>query len=1402
MRRLLVIVILLGAMLGLDALKTQSGSANPLTLAAVGFVVLASFTLAEFGGGFGLPRVTGYILAGIALGPSALDILSEGEVGEMRTFNALALGLIAIGAGLELDLKQLKRVFETLAGTVVVKVVLGVPLVGAAFWALYPYFESIELADPNQVLTVALSVGVLSVGTSPSIALAVSSETRAKGRLTDLVMGAAVLKDLVVVICLAIAIAAGKSWLALEAGPHSVFWTLTEELGSSLAAGAVLGVILILYIRFVKVEMLLFVAGIILVVSEVGRTLHLELLLVFITAGFVVRNFSKYEHALASAVQLVSLPVFVVFFTIAGAGLDLDTTWQVLPLALALCVVRAVVYYTASRVGGVLGGESVDVQRRAWLGYLPQAGVTLGLVGLTAAQLPTVAEAVLNVGFAMVAVNLLVGPITLKFALRSVGEIPSAVDVPERPTTPSQAPLQGIAATKTPKAPEPAALERVIESIEARQLAKTARRLARSLQNVVLTFEANHVEPWCKALEQAVHRALRAERERADWSQFAEWLERVKLAEADVHTEQCLGLYYDLREQLRRLPELSAVPFSDSDLRVREGDPWRVRLRIRLRRAGRALVFWRQPAPRRVPVQRLARAKMELRLASFVHTTLTAYYRAQAGALEDVRQWVQQHERAASSAEELEASITQRVNRLRAAYHSDADTAIRAGLEALARPLNEFDGPRLPAADVELGKAEPQIKATLDAFETTAQSWARLARSIAEELEAMVALAKLQHEVRDSLLRTVIEPASNALIRVSAIVERVVATLGEVRRELEQGAPGEVARFQQASLMCRAALSEVDHKRLEAAAARYRAAASVHSVAREARLAMQSTPESILVPVLRVPADRLRAATDIELEAVNIRERVERFFEHDLFPALDRRLQEGFATVAATAARVREALDICQHALDYAAESDDPAREAELGEAFTRAVGRLEQHVAELASTRELVMLDAPLKAAGKLPEFVSVAAGATPAASDRDLSGRLWRRLARLWAPGVERLQELHARARAGWTRVLGSQLSRDVQRRLSRDGVDATELAAHIGELRNLAHVPAAYARVFSHEAVREHRLFTANKKELQLVIDTERASLGGGRGSALVVGPVGSGRTSLLNLCELELSAPRIVRPEPLGWRRSVGLETALGIELGCSPALVVDELRKVQTTVLVDDLEHWFLPNADGLAGLSAFLELVVRSDDRVFWLVTVEQATLDLLEELLPIQPAFSRVVRMPPLGPSELAAAVEGRHVLTGRKLSYPSNLTTRLLSKLGKGDSREICFRVLASMSDGNLGAALAQWPRMCTFTDAGDVIATPRFNLGAGAALLAQLPATELAILTELTRFGPFTPKEIAKAMELSESEARRHTHFLRTARVLEPVDGSGDVLRISSGFEPMVVAALEQAGAVRRR
>ncbi|MCB9649786.1 MAG: hypothetical protein H6730_24790 [Deltaproteobacteria bacterium] len=133
MRRMLVLAAALGMMWAVERLRMDGvqASPDPLTLAAIGFVVLAAFTVGEIGGALKLPKVTGYIVSGVLLGPQVSDVLSERVVGEMATFNTLALGLIATTAGLELDLSAIRKVLRTLAVTVAAKV----PLLVWSSWA-------------------------------------------------------------------------------------------------------------------------------------------------------------------------------------------------------------------------------------------------------------------------------------------------------------------------------------------------------------------------------------------------------------------------------------------------------------------------------------------------------------------------------------------------------------------------------------------------------------------------------------------------------------------------------------------------------------------------------------------------------------------------------------------------------------------------------------------------------------------------------------------------------------------------------------------------------------------------------------------------------------------------------------------------------------------------------------------------------------------------------------------------------------------------------------------------------------------------------------------------------------------------------------------------------------------
>ena len=76
------------------------------------------------------------------------------------------------------------------------------------------------------------------------------------------------------------------------------------------------------------------------------------------SSDLVVRNLSHHEKELLPPLTLASLPVFVVFFTIAGASVQLDALLGVLPIALALCSARALGYWLAARVGNRIGGRA------------------------------------------------------------------------------------------------------------------------------------------------------------------------------------------------------------------------------------------------------------------------------------------------------------------------------------------------------------------------------------------------------------------------------------------------------------------------------------------------------------------------------------------------------------------------------------------------------------------------------------------------------------------------------------------------------------------------------------------------------------------------------------------------------------------------------------------------------------------------------------------------------------------------------------------------------------------------------------------------------------------------------------------------------------------------------------
>lgn len=495
MRRVLIIMLLLLLMYALQLLQVGTDTPfNPQSLATLGFVLLAAYTLGEITNAFGVPKITGYIITGIVFGPQVINLFSTGVVSDLKLINGLAVGLIALTAGGEMKVSGLKGVAKTLSLIVLIKGLLILLTINLTVFLARPLIPFLAQENPFLVLSVGMILGVLAMGTSPSVTIAVINETESRGRLSDLTLGLAVVKDVVMVILLAVGISLTRLYSAPGATfDLSVLQQAGQEQFLSILAGALIGAIIILYVRFVRAEMWLFIVGLILFATTAAERWHLEALLMFITAGFTVQNFSPYGDELIHPIERLSLPVYVVFFSIAGADLNLNALQQVWLITLILVIVRIGVIYTGTRVATALAKEPPAIRQHAWLGFISQAAVVLGLAIVVENSLPGLGTQIKTMVVATVALNLLLGPITFKVALSRVGETKEERD--KRAFAP--VPLATEAAeAASPARPAPLAAEPQLPlpNFSSPELNRAARQLGDTLAARQREFEETAID--------------------------------------------------------------------------------------------------------------------------------------------------------------------------------------------------------------------------------------------------------------------------------------------------------------------------------------------------------------------------------------------------------------------------------------------------------------------------------------------------------------------------------------------------------------------------------------------------------------------------------------------------------------------------------------------------------------------------------------------------------------------------------------------------------------------------------------------------------------------------------------------------------------------------------------------
>ena len=410
------------------------------TLLSISVAMFAGLMMSRVVKPLKLPAVTGYLIAGLLIGPFVLGALGMDGLGftslkkveGLKIISEVALGFIAFDIGNEFRLSQLKAIGKKATVIAVIQALSATVLVDGSILILH-------LLMPDKItVPVALTLGAVATATAPAATLMVVNQYKAKGPLVDILLPIVALDDAVGLIVFAVSFGIAKS---LSSGVAisiiSVLINPMLEVVGSFALGTILGLIYtfvekIFHSRSKRLSVAITFVILAVALSKLemrfpGSELEIGFspLLVCMMLATIFCNICPSSEELMAKTERWTAPLFILFFVLSGAELDLSVFKS------GAVVLVGVVYIIFRSAGKILGATfssklmkcEPTVQKYLGITLLPQAGVALGMSIQVAAELGQEGAIIRSIILFSVLIYELVGPLLTKIALTKAGEI-------------------------------------------------------------------------------------------------------------------------------------------------------------------------------------------------------------------------------------------------------------------------------------------------------------------------------------------------------------------------------------------------------------------------------------------------------------------------------------------------------------------------------------------------------------------------------------------------------------------------------------------------------------------------------------------------------------------------------------------------------------------------------------------------------------------------------------------------------------------------------------------------------------------------------------------------------------------------------------------------------------------
>ncbi len=398
----------------------------------IGVIVTTGFLLGELAKKIRLPRVTGYILAGVLLNPSICTFIPQSFPQQTDSITNIALAFITFSIGGSLYYAHIKKLGRGILLITLFEAELAFLVIALGFSIIAPLImHGSNYTWATTFLPLSLLLGSLGSPTDPSATLAVKQEYKPSGEVSETMLAVAALDDVTGIINYSVAIVIAAAFAtSTHSSVSSTILTPLTIISGSILLGIIFGLIFNFITRLIEKEsegvLIVVVFGLLTICFGLASLLKADSLLAVMTLGAIVVNFNeKREKIFQLMERYIDEIIFVLFFTLSGMHLDFSILLKSLPIVLFFVIFRASGKFLGVFTGATISHSSKKIKKYTAGGLIPQGGIVIGLA-LLIRQNPafnSISDTIISVIIGSTIIHELIGPICAKLSLQGAGEI-------------------------------------------------------------------------------------------------------------------------------------------------------------------------------------------------------------------------------------------------------------------------------------------------------------------------------------------------------------------------------------------------------------------------------------------------------------------------------------------------------------------------------------------------------------------------------------------------------------------------------------------------------------------------------------------------------------------------------------------------------------------------------------------------------------------------------------------------------------------------------------------------------------------------------------------------------------------------------------------------------------------